>query len=215
MSRKDFSVQVDITPCECREKYQLKQLITASNMSDNLRQKGFKNFKVTPKTKAMFDMAYKYVKRHEELIKAGKGLAITGSVGVGKTHILAAVANNLLAKKIPVCFVNTPDLIAELRQAQFSSNKHEYERKIRALSKVAVVIFDDLAKEKVKDFAREQYYRIINHRYEHRKATMFSSNCTLDELAEKLGDATTSRLVAMTKDWFVHIEAEDYRVMGE
>ena len=76
------------------------------------------------------------------------GLAYTGKVGTGKTHLLAAITNNLLKKMVPTLFINTPNLLAELLAAQFSEDRSEMERKISAVSNIDVAIFDDLAKRK-------------------------------------------------------------------
>lgn len=202
-------------PCECRHQKIIDRLIKNSGLTDELKKKTFSNFKISKATKAMFDIAYSYVKEFD-LVRNERpnGVAFTGTVGTGKTHLLAAIANNLLAKMVPVLFINTPNLLAELLTAQFSEDRTEMERKIGLVSNVDVAIFDDLAKEKVSEWGQTQYYRIINYRYLEGLPTLFSSNCDFDQLSDKLGEATMSRLYEMTRERVANIKADDYRLKG-
>jgi DNA replication protein DnaC len=203
-------------PCECREQKIIDRLIKHSGLTDELKLKSFSGFKITKATKAMFDIAYGYAKDFSKIRnERPNGVAFTGTVGTGKTHLLAAIANNLLTRRVPVLFINTPSLLAELLTAQFSEDRSEMERKIGLVSNVDVAIFDDLAKEKVSEWGQTQYYRIINHRYLEGLPTLFSSNCDWDLLADKLGEATMSRLYEMTRGRVANIKTYDYRLKGE
>lgn len=176
-----------------------------------LKAKRFANFNRSEQPE-MYDVALEYAENFAEIEQDRcNGLSFIGAVGNGKTHLLAAIANELLNKNITVVFVNTPDLINELRQAQFGDD-NTLDKKINLIKKARLVIFDDLAKEKATDWVRTQYYMIINHRYINGLATAFSSNCTFEELEEKLDPATTSRLMAMTKARLVECNGDDYRV---
>jgi DNA replication protein DnaC len=188
-------------------------MIKTSCLSDDLKQKRFSNYIRTESNKEAYQAAYDYVHKFSEVrLQRANGLAYTGKVGTGKTHLLAAIANNLLAKRVPTLFINTPNLLAELLQAQFSDDRSQMEKKIGMVSNAEVVIFDDLAKEKVSEWGQTQYYRIINQRYLEGLPTLFSSNCDWDELAGKLGEATASRLYEMTKGRTVHCTGEDWRM---
>jgi len=203
-------------PCECREQKIIDRLIKHSGLTDELKLKSFSGFKITKATKAMFDIAYTYAKDFNKIRnERPNGVAFTGTVGTGKTHLLAAIANNLLTRRVPVLFINTPDLLAELLTAQFSEDRSEMERKIGLVSNVDVAIFDDLAKEKISEWGQTQYYRIINHRYLEGLPTLFSSNCDWDQLVDKLGEATISRLYEMTRGRVANIKTYDYRLKGE
>lgn len=184
-------------------------ILKSSGLTEFLKTKIFKNFNQS-KQPELYRVAKEYADNYS-VIKNERcnGLAFIGSVGNGKTHLLAAIANKLLKKDILVVFINTPELIAELRAAQFGEN---LDKKINLIKNAPVVIFDDLAKEKPTDWVRTQYYMIINHRYINNLPVLFSSNCTFEELEDRLGEATTSRLMAMTKDRLVMCNGEDYRI---
>ncbi len=77
-----------------------------------------------------------------------------------------------------------------------------------------VCIFDDVASEKPSEWVQTQYYRILDMRYRLRLTTLFSTNFTFDQIAERLGDAVSSRLYALTKERQFYLEADDYRIYG-
>ncbi len=142
-----------------------------------------------------------------------KGLGLMGTVGIGKTHLLLAAANALLESGVPVIFVSTPELIAELYDAQFAPGLQQgLNARIAALGQAPVVIFDDVGKERITDWVRNQYYRIINRRYIRRLPTLFSSNLNFSAIAEKIGDASASRLFSLTRGRQVYVQARDYRI---
>jgi DNA replication protein DnaC len=167
-------------------------------------------------TQLLFNVARDYADNFEQIKSSrGNGFGFIGPVGVGKTHLMASIANNLLTKSIGLIFVNTTSLIYELRQAEFRRDSLEdIDQKVHMLQNADLVLFDDLAKEKSTEWTRMQYYRIIDHRYIHSKPTGWTSNCGLDELGERLGDAATSRLIQMSGRRIVEVSAnaEDYRL---
>lgn len=192
-------------------------MIKHSGLTPEQRGITLERFKATHRTKEMYLVVKDYLAEFGDILAGdsySKGLALTGTVGVGKTMLAMVVANELLARQIPVIFISTPDLMAELLAAQFSDDKTELEQKIRRLSEVQVVIWDDLAKEKATDWVRTQYYRIVDARYRNKLPTLYTSNLTQDQIADRLGEAVASRLYALTRDRQVIVEAEDYRITG-
>ena len=212
-------VNDEARPCQCRNDKTLKRMIKSSGLTDELREKAFNNYKAANQSQGQaFNICRDYVRDFAGIRRnSNNGVGLTGPVGTGKTHLLAAISNNLFARGITVCFVCMPDLIAELRAAMAESNG-VLERKIELASTVDVAFLDDLGKEIVRDQASEwvqtQYFRIINHRYLNRLPTLFSSNHTMDELSGKIGEATASRLYSMTKGRLVFVKGKDYRLEG-
>jgi len=187
-------------------------VLKSSGLTELLKTKTFATF--NPKEQPeMYKIALDYAVNFKE-IEAEKcnGLAFVGAIGNGKTHLLTAIANYLLDSGVQVIFVNTPELIAELRQAQFDDGQ-SITKKIDHIKNARIVIFDDLAKEKITAWVATQYYMIINHRYIHGLPVLFSSNCDFEELEEKIQDpAIVSRLMAMTKDRLIVCKGDDYRI---
>jgi len=204
-------------PCKCREQKAIKRMLKASGLTPEQRAVRLKDFKPSAKTMAMYRQVKRYLDEFPQIYESdavNKGLALTGTVGIGKTMLVTAIANELLDRMIPTAFVVTPDLIAELRAAQFTDGGQDLERKIYKLSTVQVCIFDDVAKEKPSEWVQTQYFRIIDARYRAKLPTIFTSNYNFDQIAERLGDAVSSRLYALTKERQIDVQADDYRIVG-
>ena len=61
-----------------------------------------------------------------------------------------------------------------------------------------MLILDDLGAEKPSDWVKEQLYVIINRRYENMLPTIITTNCTMNELKDRIGERTASRIIEMT-----------------
>jgi len=128
---------------------------------------------------------------------------LIGDVGVGKTHLLAGAAQKLQALGHQVVFVNTVELIENLREAELNKLNPAFEgeslrSQITTLSTAEVVVFDDVGKEKITEWVQVQYYRLINYRYQAMLPTLFSSNLDIRELSEEIGSTVASRMVEMS-----------------
>ena len=68
------------------------------------------------------------------------------------------------------------------------------------LTAVDLLHIDDLGAEHQTDWVLEQLYSIVNARYEAERAIVATTNLMPDELAERLGARTVSRLVEICGD---------------
>lgn len=210
METGDPFYPIATAPCECQKLIKIKRLLKSSGLDET---KTFENFNPRPLQKQMYDQAVEYVQNYHEIKNSrSNGMALMGRVGNGKTHILNAIGNELIKQGIQVVFVYTPDLMEELRLAQFDNNEG-LTKKIELIKNAEVVIFDDLAKEKVKEWGQMQYDKIINHRYVHKLPTLYSTNSSISQLEDKLGEAATDRLMAMTKERIINCTDSSYRMM--
>lgn len=170
----------------------------------------------------MYEGVVKYLKAWPGLLNAdtsSKGFGLIGTQGIGKTMLSSIIAKNMIESGISVVFVPTTDLMAELKQAQFSEDKDQnMEAKVDMLSKVDALILDDLGSEKPTAWIQSMYYRVIDMRYRNDRLTGFSSNLMPNDLAGWLGDSfgpkTVSRLIEMTRDYFFVAKDVDHRLMG-
>lgn len=205
--------------CSCIEQKAIKRLIANSGMTDEQRNYRLEDFKPTAKTKGMFQLVKRYLEKIPDILNQNsnsKGLALIGNYGIGKTTLVCVIANKFIENRIPVIYAVTPDLMGELKAAMFSKDPMELENKIQKLSTTEVVIFDDVAREKITERVKEQYFRIIDYRYRNKLTTIFTSNYSFDELEDddKLGEAISSRLAQMTRDFAIQVKADNYRLMG-
>ena len=151
--------------------------------------------------------------QHEALLAARhlvegayRSLVLVGPPGVGKTHLAAGIVNELVARadaeyttardamgendpwpRVPTSpmWANVADLIVALRtEMDAPLDDRSAASGVRALRRhPALVVLDDLGREKVTDWTGETVYALVNARYENRLPTLVTSNLTPAELA--------------------------------
>lgn len=142
--------------------------------------------------------------------KSGKyGIYLWGAVGTGKTHILYALRKYWAQQMVAVDVHNVSEELNEIKQS-FSSNKEQRD----ILDAIEQVVFlDDLGVEKDSDWAGEQIYRLVNEIYENPRPYVFTSNFSLQQLAERFGahgDRIASRIAQSAH--IVELKGNDRRI---
>jgi len=125
------------------------------------------------------------------------------------------IAKNMFDKGVSVVFVSSADLFAELRQAQFLKNEEGIEKKIDTLAKAPALILDDIGKEKPTEWIQSMYYRLIDLRYRNNLLTGVTTNYyprDLDLRLGEFGETTVSRILGMTKEYFLSAKDYDHRI---
>lgn len=132
-----------------------------------------------------------------------RGIYLHGDVGTGKTHLSYALKNHWESTKKPdgqqrrAMFWNTTELLHSIRQ----DFDRPYGDKIRSEERIldfgGLLFLDDVGAEKMSEWVAETFYLIINHRYNRVLPTIFTSNLTIGDLAERIGDRTASRIAEM------------------
>jgi DNA replication protein DnaC len=140
----------------------------------------------------------RYVRAIEQNLDSGKGLWIQGDVGTGKTTLAMLVSKAALDAGRSVAIYSLPRLLNLLREAMDSDEgKLDF---LDRLTAVDLLHIDDLGAENRTDWVLEQLYSIVNARYEAERAIVATTNLMPDELSERLGPRTVSRLVEICGD---------------
>jgi DNA replication protein DnaC len=185
----------------------LERFLESSQISQRFLSRSFATFEADNGTVSALGVCVEWASKYPPV--GGLGVALFGPVGCGKTHLVAAVANELLRGEIPVLFVAVPELLADLRAAM--NDGREVEQVIRDVRDFQVLILDDLGSERPTGWTREQLFRLINHRYEQLLPVLLTSNLDPGALRSQVGDRTVSRLVEMC-EW-VELVGPDYRAL--
>lgn len=135
-----------------------------------------------------------------------KGIYLWGGIGTGKTHIAYALQNHAPFALV----VNVVEFLKEIRD-DIRRRPEEKERPLQTLMDyTGTLIFDDIGVEKATEFVRETLYLLINQRYNDMLPTIFTSNCSLDELSNRLEDRIPSRIKGMCQ--IIELTGEDRRL---
>ena len=95
--------------------------------------------------------------------QVGKGLLFTGPVGTGKTHLAAAIANQLIDQLYSVAFGNVTDIITLIKSTYSKDSQLTEAELIRAFTDdTDIFIIDDLGKEHSSPNTSTVLYQIIN-----------------------------------------------------
>ena len=146
----------------------------------------------------------------ETRTKEKRGLYLYGSTGVGKTYNL-----KILAEKKGHKFYTAPKFLNEIAQLRMQSSMDkmvytENQNRISwMLSGERAVILDDLGAEKLSERKLEDLYTLVDNLYENGKTLLISSNLSLAELEQKVGDRVCSRINGMCH--VVELSGEDKR----
>lgn len=110
-----------------------------------------------------------------------KGYYVYGLPGVGKTYLVACVANMMAKNGKTVAFVHVPTLMQRLKS--YLDNRNEFENVIGKMKSADIAIFDDIGAESVTSWVRDELLLpILNDRAERKKTTWFTSNEDLKSL---------------------------------
>jgi DNA replication protein DnaC len=137
-------------------------------------------------------------------------LVLNGYPGTGKTHLAAAIANQLLARRQqPVLFLNVPELLVFLR-AGFQTRDGrdpDFESRLQTIKAFPVLILDDWGAHSDTPWADEQLYLILNFRTERALPTVVTSNLPLEGLEARVESRLRNRHLSRV----IKIIVEDYR----
>jgi len=140
----------------------------------------------------ILEIPQKLIKKVLNILLSGRSVYIWGDVRTGKT-LLACKAMLELARENFVenthwryAFWKVPVLLQ--RYIEMLNKKENYIEFSKDVCEVDCLLLDDLGVEKVSDWVLQELYILIDYRYEYLKTTVITSNYSLEELADRLGD---------------------------
>ena len=193
--------------CNCRTAQLLQQrrenLRTISNLGP-FASKTFANFDAH-----IAGVARAYA-RARKFAEAPRGwLIFFGGYGSGKTHLVAAIANEVLnVGYTSVLFTVVPDLLDHLRSTFGPSSEIAYDERFEQVRGADLLLLDDFGTENATPWAREKLFQIFNHRYNYRLPTVITSNRKPEELDPRIFSRMSDRELC---EEITIIDAGDYR----
>jgi DNA replication protein DnaC len=133
-------------------------------------------------------------------------LLLMGTYGCGKTHLAAAIANEVLTHGTAVLFLTIPDLLDWLRYS-YGSQETNFEERFEEIRNMPLLVLDDLGTQNTTPWAEEKLYQILNYRYINRIPTVITTNQEFIEIEGRI----RSRLQDPDLVTIVKILAPDFR----
>jgi DNA replication protein DnaC len=129
-------------------------------------------------------------------ITAHQALLITGPSGVGKSYLAQALGQHACRSGLPVQYLRLPTLLTHFVQARAQGT---YDRLLKRLAKLALVIIDDFGLATLNDLEKRDLLEAVEERYGS-GATIVTSQLPISDWHEYLGggrlaDAILDRLV--------------------
>ncbi|MEJ2012027.1 MAG: ATP-binding protein [Anaerolineales bacterium] len=192
--------------CSCRAadvQARMREMLFSLSQLDELKQLTFESF--NPRGRVgigthQADSLERAFNQAQAFASTLQGwLLIEGGYGCGKTHLAAAVANQVVELGIPTLFLTVPDLLDQLRFA-YSAEEVTFEQRFE-------LILDDFGTQSATSWAREKLFQILNYRYINHLPLVITTNLALDELEGRV----RSRLSDPELVTRVRILAPDYR----
>lgn len=198
----------------------VEKLKRLSLLGERYKNAAFENSKsrVNPSFDRAFSRCKRYCELYEETVAKGYGIYLFGDKGTGKTHLTACMANNLISKLVPVLFTNLFEISKSIKSTFNRESNQTEQNLVEKFSSIEVLFFDDLGteiftKNSGDTWLQSLLFDIINKRYNNKKATIFSSNHSLNSLINDCGISgkTVDRISEMTSGAVMKIEGLSLR----
>ena len=209
-------------PCECRMQVRASRLLKRAAIPRRYEHCTLDTFEpgygqADQSLAAAYLMARQFVSGYP-VTTEGRGLLLTGSVGVGKTHLAVGIVQALITEKgVQALFCDYREL---LKRIQESYNPQVASTELQILTPIfeaEVLILDELGAQKPTDWVWDTVALILNTRYNDKRTTLITTNypnapAALARSADKvireetLGDRIGERMRSRLAEMCVEVE---------
>lgn len=140
-----------------------------------------------------------------------QNLVFYGNVGTGKTFLSCCIAKELMEKGFSVIYSSADKLFKNLIDLRFQDDKDAYFSFMDDIHQCDLLIIDDLGTEAISERVKADLFTCLNNRDMQKKATLISTNLTLDELSRRYSERIFSRVSSHFT--FCKFEGRDIRML--
>lgn len=192
---------VDGGKCHCFRQSMITLLYEQSNIQEMLRTENFNALSYEYYTGDDLTRFQNAVRNCQNFIKNFNSdyhnLFFYGTVGTGKSFLSGCVAKELIERGHSVIYFGATGLFDLLSKNSFDyKNREELRSAYADLYQCDLLIVDDLGTELTNQFITSQLFALLNERHMGKKATIISTNLSLEELRNRYSDRIFSRITS-------------------
>jgi DNA replication protein DnaC len=223
-----------VSRCDCRRQARTQTLLTSARIPKRYEHCELSNFDFDGPHRQLFPARMAACKFVEDYPLDGTGLLMTGSIGVGKTHLAVGIIKELvLSKGIACVFYDYRELLKQIQNSYNESVKATELDILRPVFEAEVLVLDELGAVKPTEWVWDTVSLILNTRYNAKRTTIITTNlpnlgererhrnsnvrsleaakysAEKETLGDRIGERMLSRLHEMCR--IVEMEGADYR----
>ncbi len=192
---------IDGQKCHCFKQAMITLLYEQSNIQEMLRTENFHSLSYEYYEGEDLSRFQNAVKTCQNFIKNFNSdyhnLFFYGTVGTGKSFLSGCVAKELIESGHSVIYFSATGLFDLLSKNSFDyKNRDELRDTYADLYQCDLLIIDDLGTELTNQFVTSQLFALLNERHMGKKATIISTNLSLEELRNRYSDRIFSRITS-------------------
>lgn len=187
--------------CHCFRQQEISYLYEQSNIQEMIAKENFSTLSYEyyqgedlTRFRKCVEICRNFVQNFEQDYH---NLFFYGTVGTGKSFLSGCIAKELLQKGHSVIYFSSSGLFDTLARYSFDiKSKEALYNFYKDLYNYDLVIIDDLGTEVTNNFVTSQLFSLLNERHLNRKATIISTNLSLEELRDRYSDRIFSRITS-------------------
>ncbi len=216
--------------CECRASRRTARTLERARIPRRYEHCSLDNYELLRNADRSLSAAHLRARKFVEgypVETAGTGLLLTGSIGVGKTHLAVGILQALVAERgARGLFYDYRDLLKQVQNSYNQSVAATELEILRPVFEAEVLVLDELGAAKPTDWVWDTVAHILNTRYNDRRTTIITTNYTNagplgtesaspramlreETLGDRIGERMRSRLQEMCV--VVEMHGEDFR----
>jgi DNA replication protein DnaC len=123
-----------------------------------------------------------------------EALVLSGSVGLGKTHLAAGLIAEAIRCKASALYVSLPDLLSDLKASFDRGSETRTEEILRPLQNATLLVIDEIGVQKGSEYETNLIAQLVDQRYRDGGALVLLTNVAPNELPRYIGSRAADRL---------------------
>ena len=167
--------------CDCRHEVRVSALLGRARIPRRYQHCSFESYEANfPGADASLAAAHLTARKFVDgypVTTEGHGLLLTGSIGVGKTHLAVGILQSLIEEKgVHGLFCDYRELLKEIQHSynpQVLTTELEI---LRPVFEAEVLVLDELGASKPTEWVWDTVAHILNTRYNDKRTTIITTN---------------------------------------